>query len=298
VDSSGFLIDPNTGYRVQRTGTTGEPTATSSGFQVSGDNNIKVPFGASLPGTTTANMTFQGNLSTTMNVGDSKTTALQVYDSQDTPRTLSVTFTKTGVNTFDATATIDGGGTATVTGGPITFDTSGDLVSPGTLSVSVSGLSGTAAQTISLNLGTPGETDGLTQLGGGSTASAVTQDGTGAGTLNNVSIDQNGIIQGLFSNGSTVPLAQLAIAGFDNETGLIRSGNNYYTTSPASGGAIIGSAGSGGNGAIQGGALEGSNVDIATEFARLIIAQRGYQANAETITAANTVLEQLGNIIH
>lgn len=296
VDANGFLVDPNTGYRVQRAGIVGEGSATLPGFQVSGNQNIKVPLGIGAAGTQTANVNYQGNLSSSLQVGESTTTAIQVYDSQSTPRALSVTFTKTAANTFTASAVI-GGGTATLAASQVTFDTAGLLVSPGSLTLNVTGIPGAANQTITLNLGTPGQATGLTQFGGTSTATAITQDGTGFGTLTDVTFDASGILQGQFSNGRTIPLAQLAIAGFNNEGGLIRSGNNYFLTSASSGEALVGTAGAGGLGTIQGSALEGANVDIAIEFSRLIIAQRGFQVNARTITAANETLQELANII-
>lgn len=296
VDAAGFLVDPVTGFRVQRTGTVGEPQPGLPGFQTPGVTDIRVPFGAGLSGVPTSNVVLQGNLSSTLNVGDSITTSIQIYDSQSTLRALVLTFTKTAVNQFQASATVTGG-TATIPPTPIVFDTSGLLVSPATLTVSISGIAGAAPQNIVLDLGTPGTSSGLTQFGGSSTATAVTQDGFGSGTLVSVSFNQNGELVGQFSNGRTQPLAQLALAGFNNESGLLRSGNNYYSASPSSGEAIIGTAGSGGLGLVQGSALEGSNVDIATEFARLIIAQRGFQVNARTITAANETLQELANLI-
>lgn len=296
VDAAGFLIDPNTGFRVQRTGTVGEGTATLPGFQVAGNQDIRVPFGAGAPGTATTAVQYQGNLSSSLAVGQGTTTAIQVFDSQSTPRALTVTFTKTGANAFDVTAQISGG-TATIAVPGVTFDTAGLLVGPGSLSVSITGIAGAAPQTVTLNLGTPGQATGLTQFGGTSTAAAVTQDGNGFGTLTDISFDNAGNVQGQFSNGRTIAIAQLAIAGFNNEGGLLRTGNNYFQTSAASGEALVGTAGSGGLGAIQGSALEGANVDIAIEFSRLIIAQRGFQVNARTITAANETLQELANII-
>ena len=239
IDSAGYLVDPNTGYRVQRTGLVGEGTATLPGFQVSGNNDIRIPIGAGLAGIPTANTSFQGNLSSGLAVGETVTTAIQVYDSQSAPRSLTITFTKTADNTFSVSALISGG-TATVPATPVIFDTSGLLVSPATLAVDISGIPGTAPQTITLNLGTPGQSTGLTQFGGTSTATAVTQDGSGFGTLVGSAFDQLGQVIGQFSNGRTVPIAQMAIAGFNNEAGLLRQGDNYFLASPASGGAVIG----------------------------------------------------------
>lgn len=296
VDASGFLTDPSTGFRVQRSGQVGEGSATDPAFQVPGNQDIRVPFGAGAPGLPTTAVQYQGNLSSTLLVGASSTTAIQVYDSQSTARALTVTFTKTASNTFSATASISGG-TANIAAPTITFDTAGLLVSPATLSVDVTGIPGAAAQTITLNIGTPGQATGLTQFGGTSTATAVTQDGSGFGTLTDVSYDTSGVVQGRFSNGRTIPLAQLAVAGFNNVGGLLRSGQNYFEASSASGEALIGVAGQGGLGSVTGSALESANVDIAIEFSRLIVAQRGFQVNARTITAANDTLQELANII-
>jgi flagellar hook protein FlgE len=296
LDSGGFLVDPGTGNRVQRSGNVGEPTATLPGFQVPGSQDIRVPLGAGLAGLPTTSVTYQGNLSSSLAVGESATTSIQVYDSQSTPRALTVTFTKTASNTFDIATSISGG-TATPASTTVTFDTAGLLVSPASIAVNITGIPGAAAQTVNLGLGTPGQTTGLTQFGGTSTATATTQDGTGFGTLTDVSFDTNGNVQGRFTNGRTVAIAQLAIAGFNNPGGLVRMGANSFVASAASGEALIGIAGLGGLGTIQGGSLEGANVDIAIEFSRLIIAQRGFQVNARTITAANETLQELASIV-
>jgi len=296
VDAAGFLVDPNTGFRVQRTGTVGQGSATTPGFQVPGINDIRVPFGAGAQGTPTSSVTLQGNISSGLSIGQTASTAIQVFDSQSSPQALSLTFTKTGVNTYDVATSVSNG-TATLPPTSVTFDTSGLLVSPATVTVNVAGINGAAAQTVTVNLGTAGQATGLTQFGGASTAAAVTQDGSGSGTLASVSFDGNGQLIGQFSNGRTIPLAQLAIAGFNNEGGLLRTGQNYFSTGPASGEAIIGVAREGGRGGIQGASLEGSNVDVAIEFSRLIIAQRGFQVNARTVTAANETLQELANII-
>ena len=296
VDANGFLVDPSTGARVQRTGTVGEGSATSPGFQVSGDNDIRVPFGAGATGTPTSSVRLQGNLNRDMAIGGTSPAGIQVFDSQSGAQSLSLTFTKTGVNTFQLSGTIPGA-TVTIPATPITFDGNGLLVSPATLTASISGIPGANPQTITLNLGTPGQAVGITQFGGASDAAAVTQDGTGAGSLTQVSIDNNGNVQGTFTNGRTIALAQLSLATFNNEGGLIRQGSNYFAAGAGSGEPLVGPAGSGGRGQVQGSALEGSSVDIAIEFSRLILAQRGFQVNSRTISAANETLQELANII-
>ena len=297
IDSNGFLVDPATGFLVQRYGTVGEPTPTLPGFQTAGDARIRVPFGSGAQGIPTATVNYQGNVSSTLPVGEGKTTALQVYDSLSTAQTLTVAYTKTAPNTYDISATI-AGATVAITGATqVTFDSNGFLLSPASTTINVSGLPGTSAQNITLNLGTIGQGTGLTQFGGVSTANAVTQDGLASGVLTSVSIDNDGNLQGQFSNGRTLALAQLAVAGFNNESGLLRAGNNYFSSGPASGEPLVGVARDGGRGGIQGGALEGSNVDVSIEFSRLIIAQRGYQINAKTVSAANEQLQTLAQII-
>ncbi|WP_020475427.1 flagellar hook protein FlgE [Zavarzinella formosa] len=296
VDANGFLVDPNTGFRVQRFGTVGDGSATAPGFQTAGDPNIKIPFGAGAPGVPTANVNFQGNISTGLTTGQSYSTAIQIFDNQSTGRSLNVTFTKTATpDTYTVSGTVTGG-TVAFSPATVTFDsTTGLLQSPGTIVASFTGLPGT--QSVNLNLGTPGQSTGITEFGDPSSATAVTQDGKSSGTLTTVSVDTDGTINGIFSNGRVIPLAQLAIGTFNNTGGLTRSGTNYFTTSASSGEALIGTASTGGRGTIQGGSLENSNVDIAVEFSRLIIAQRGFQVNAKTITVASDVLDQLASII-
>jgi flagellar hook protein FlgE len=152
-------------------------------------------------------------------------------------------------------------------------------------------------QTLSFNFGTAGGFDGLTQNGGTSSASATGQNGFAAGFLSTLSIGQDGVINGVFTNGQTLAIAQVAVANFANPGALNRVGNNYYTLSSESGPALIGAGQTGGRGAVEQGQLESSNVDVSLEFTRLIIAQEGYQVNSHVITAADQILQDLGNII-
>lgn len=298
VDANGFLVDPATGARVQRFGTVGEGSGTLPAFQVPGDNDIRVPFGAGAVGSPTANVRYQGNLNRDAAVGDTVTAPIQIFDSQSGPQTLNVQFSKTGINTWQATGSLSTAGTTvTIPPTPITFDGTGMLVSPASLTATITGIAGANPQTVNLLLGTPGSAVGISQFGGASNASAVTQDGTGAGSLTQVSVDANGNVQGSFTNGRVIPLAQLAISSFNNDGGLIREGDNYYVTGPGSGEALVGPAASGGRGIIQGNALEGSSVDVAIEFSRLILAQRGFQINSRTISVANETLQELANVV-
>jgi flagellar hook protein FlgE len=152
-------------------------------------------------------------------------------------------------------------------------------------------------QTIGLSLGTVGKLDGLTQFAGTSTAVAREQDGYSSGRLSSVSISNEGVVVGAFSNGIKKDIATLQIALFQNASGLEDMGNSYFVPSGNSGDAVATQAMSGGAGTVHGGALEKSNADVATEFVNLIQAQNGYQANARTIRVATDILAELSNLI-
>jgi flagellar hook protein FlgE len=102
-------------------------------------------------------------------------------------------------------------------------------------------------------------------------------------------VGTDGTINGTFSNGQTLALGQVAVASFANSQGLVATGGNNYAASASSGSAVIGIAGTGGRGTIIGGSIEMSNVNIATEFAKLIEAQQAYSANAKSVTTFNSV---------
>jgi flagellar hook protein FlgE len=131
----------------------------------------------------------------------------------------------------------------------------------------------------------------LTQLAAPNSTASIQQDGTSSGTLQNFSIGSDGTITGSFSNGTTATLGQIALASFPDEQGLSRNGDNDFVPTLASGQPTIGAPTSGGLGSISGGALEQSNVDIATEFANLIVAQRSYEANARVVTTFDTIAQ-------
>ncbi|MGO8984066.1 MAG: flagellar hook protein FlgE [Terriglobales bacterium] len=131
----------------------------------------------------------------------------------------------------------------------------------------------------------------LTQTAAASSTTSIQQDGASSGTLQSFNIGSDGTITGSFSNGTTATLGQIGLASFANEQGLSRNGDNTYSTTLASGQPDIGAPTSGGLGSISGDALEQSNVDIATEFANLIVAQRSYEANARVITTFDQVAQ-------
>lgn len=254
----------------------------------------------------------------TIGGNDSKTFKITVFDNQGQQHVLTGAFVKTDAsNTWDMVVqSVDGerqgewsnydihGSSALnrrISG--IEFNTDGSFkglnsaAETAEFSVQYANNPG-ITQTISLDLGTPGEFTGLTQFASQqSSAAALTQDGYEAGSLSSVTIDNTGMLVGTFTNGVKVNIAALQIGLFQNSGGLESVGNGYYLPTANSGEPIETMAGTGGAGSISGKSLEKSNVDIATEFVNLMEAQNGYQANSRTIRVATDVLQELTNLI-
>jgi flagellar hook protein FlgE len=131
-----------------------------------------------------------------------------------------------------------------------------------------------------------------------SASSSITQDGLPAAQLTNVTITDGGSVLAQFSNGSQLQVAQLALASIRNPDSLVSTGNNNFRIGQDTAPPVVGQAGTGGRGAIVGGSLESSNVDMATEFTQLIIYQRSYSANARVITTTDQISQETINLIH
>jgi flagellar hook protein FlgE len=206
----------------------------------------------------------------------------------------------------DGSTVADGGvtwqdlGTASTIGTTIlAFDSNGKLTSPtGNVSgITASGLAdGAASLNLQWNLFDGNKAPLISQLAAASTTSSTLQNGYGSGSLTDYNINSDGIIMGSFSNGRTAALGQIALANFANGQGLQREGENNFSSTLASGAPVIGVPGAGGRGTVSGGSLELSNVDIAKEFSSLIVAQRGYEANARTITTFDQIMQDTINL--
>ncbi len=186
--------------------------------------------------------------------------------------------------------TIAAGSTAFVAGDKFTVATA-----PGTLAaippIPITNFAdGASNQTFNWNV-LNGTAPVITQVAAPSTTSSTQQDGSSSGSLVNFSIGSDGTITGSFSNGKTQALGEVALANFANVNGLQLNGNTDYTPTLASGPAVVGVPGTGGLGTLSGGSLELSNVDIATEFANLIVAQRGFQADAKVVTTFDQITQ-------
>ncbi len=237
--------------------------------------------------------------------GGSFSTSVAVFDSLGSSHVLGYTFTKTAANTWNYAITIPAadvgaaGAPVTINSGALVFNGAGQLVSPtaNVTGITIAGLAdGANNLTFDWNVLGPNGAGLLSQVAGPSATSTTQQDGFSSGNLVSYIIQADGTIQGTFSNGQTSALGQIALASFTNEQGLIRSGSNEFLASLSSGQANVGSPGTGGRGTLSGGALEQSNVDIATQFAQLIIAERSYQANAKSVTTFDEVTQATLNL--
>jgi flagellar hook protein FlgE len=186
--------------------------------------------------------------------------------------------------------TVNPGSTAFATGDKITIPTA--PVNLGNITkIPITGFAdGATNQTFNWDV-LNGTTPLLTQVAAPSSTSGIEQDGSSSGSLVSFAIGSDGTITGSFSNGKTQALGELALANFANVDGLQLDGSTNYTPTLASGPAVVGVPGAGGLGTISGGSLELSNVDIATEFANLIVAQRGFEADAKAVTTFDQITQ-------
>jgi flagellar hook protein FlgE len=182
--------------------------------------------------------------------------------------------------------------------GSVQFDAYGEMTAPvANPTLSVSGFSNGAADlSFAFNLLDNSGKGLITGYASASAVSTTFQDGLGASVLADISITSDGVIVGLTANGQSVPLAQLAIATFQNVDGLQKFQGSTFTAFSSAGEPSIGVAGVGGRGSIKGSALEQSNVDMAQEFINLIVAQRAYQANSKIITATDELYQDAINL--
>jgi flagellar hook protein FlgE len=235
-------------------------------------------------------------------------TSITAYDSIGQSHAMQVYFKKTADNSWAWHALVDG---SDVTGGTAGTPVEGGT---GTLTFTASGafqsVAGTTAtfnfkgtdQTIGLNFGTTiadgaSGLDGTTQFANPNVVNSQSQDGFASGTLSSLSIDQNGTISGIYTNGRTIPIGQISLATFQNLQGLYNAGSGLYSETSDSGMPLIGDPNSGVLGSISSYSLELSNVDLATEFVNLISMQRAYQANTKIITTGDQLLSDIINII-
>jgi len=311
VDALSGATTPSTvsgGQITLHTGTTNDLTITSSntaalaalGLPAAGVSKLRTVVNSPATGAVSAN-----DQQTFLNESISGS-AVTAYDSTGTAVNLQLRWAKvdsstlggTHANTWNLFYESNPGATGTNTvwtnaGTNFTFGPSGALTSPSVPAVTIPSVT-VGNQTLgnlSFNIGSGALTQ-YASVGGTATINAVTQNGYAAGQLQSVAINNNGIVVGTFSNGQNLDLASVSLSHFNGTNYLKSLDGGAYAVTEQSGPAILGASGS-----ISGSSLEGSNTDIASEFTKLIVTQQAYSANTKVITTANSMVQDLLNVL-
>jgi flagellar hook protein FlgE len=238
---------------------------------------------------------------------------INVYDSQGGSQPLQISYVKTGPNQWayevaytGPEANIDNGGDPNpIAHGTLTFDSNGALVdatnsdgsSNGDGSVNVTipwnASSGLVSQPINLDFGTPGKSDGTSQFDTDSVMTNADVNGAVFGNVTGVKIDADGTVNANYSNGLSEAVYKIPLVTFANADGLSQVSGNAFAQTAQSGTPMVNEAGTGGSGTIASNSLEGSTVDLATEFTNMITTQRAYSASARVVTTASQMLDTL-----
>ena len=298
-DKDGVLVNED-GYKVQGLAiasgtTTGSPTA------------IDISSVTSSP-KATSEMRMAMNLDSATVASGTFTNTISVYDSLGNQIPLTLTFTKgTAANTWEVTGSVPN----SVSSGTVTFDATSTLVfgADGKLTdpidadikITIPDVSTGASATMTVTWDLYDDVNkvpynDITQFSGSSGVTFQNQNGYATGSVSSVQVGEDGKVTGVFTNGKTKELYQIVLAKFPNYQGLSAVGNNLYAATIDSGEPVIGAAKTSGRGSISQSSLEMSNVDLATEFVKMIVTQRAYQANAKVITTSNEVLQELINM--
>ena len=297
-DKDGVLVNED-GYKVQG-------LAIASGTTTGSPTSIDISSVTSSPSATTA-MRMAMNLDSSTPASGTFTNTITIYDSLGNKIPLTLTFTKgTDANTWEVTGSVP----SSVSSGTVSFDTStlvfgpdGKLLEPldADIEITIDNLKTGASGTMTVNWDLYDDVNkasynDMTQFSGSSGVTFQNQDGYATGSVSSVQVGENGMVTGVFTNGKTLALYQIVLAKFPSYQGLSAVGNNLYAATIDSGEPVIGAAKTSGRGSISQMSLEMSNVDLATEFVKMIITQRAYQANAKVITTSNEVLQELINM--
>ncbi|WP_249979037.1 flagellar hook protein FlgE [Vreelandella olivaria] len=288
----------------------GYPADAEGNVQVGGNVvPLQIP-----PGDLEANASTQLNVSLNLDAGQPVITAsfdannantynystnATVFDSQGNARNLSIYFTKTASNEWDVNGRLSGGpsdgGTYDVDLGSLVFTQNGTLQADNTVPALFNTDEfgdGNPLATLDIDL----SFEGSTQFASQSTVNDTTQDGYTSGALVGITIEEDGTIMRNYSNEESRAAGQVALVTFRNPEGLRPDGDNLWAATGASGQELIGAPGAGLRGLIQPSAIETSNVDMASELVDMIIAQRAYQANSQSISTQDELLQTIINL--
>lgn len=306
VDKDGYLVNSNEqrlqGYTVDSAGDLGT-TATDLLLSYA-PVNPKATSTATIKANLDSSETVPAAFSAANPVATSNfAVGMTVYDSIGNDHLVTTYFRKNGAGDWQwycvaGASEATSGVATTCASGTLTFDSSGRQTAFTQATNDFDFTGGPAqSQSITFNMGSlypaSSGTDGLTQFGSASTLSSLTQNGYQSGSLTTVEIDTDGTISGNYTNGTSATLGQVVLATFANEQGLKRVGGNVFASSLTSGEALLAGAKTGGRGEILSQTLEQSNVDLANELIKMVIIQRGFQANSRTISVVNELLGSL-----
>ncbi|KJC48866.1 flagellar hook protein FlgE [Bradyrhizobium sp. LTSP857] len=304
TDNAGYLENNGSYLEGWRTDSDGNVVGNESASNLQAINTQV----ASTSGSATTKTTIAANLPSDAATGDIYTSSMTVYDSLGAANSMQVTWTKTGTNAWsasfaDPTSTSD---TTTATGTTsstvdITFNSDGSLAStsPSPATVAVTGWTdGAADSTITMNLGTVGGTDGLTQYASGETTptvnvTSIDSDGLSYGKLSSIAIGKNGVVDATYSNGQTIAIYKIAVATFADPTGLSAASDGLYSATVTSGNAALQASGENGAGTIYGSELESSTTDTSSQFSSMISAQQAYSAASQVISTVDKMYDTL-----
>jgi flagellar hook protein FlgE len=324
------------GYPVSSDGTVGSQLAniSSNGLGGKGEATANVSVQANLDASADS-VTETGGYqagdmedSSTTGVTPQFQTTLNVYDSQGGTQPLQVSYVKTGANTWQYEVSYQGDpnnlqsttsnpnnlkvptDSNPIASGTMTFGSDGSLqdVVPtggpdnhsGTVSLTIpwSSTSGLQPQTIAFNMGTAGTTGGTSQFASTSQLGSSNIDGAAFGSVTGLTVGTDGTVSANYSNGLTQSVFKVPLATFPNPDGLSLVQGNAYAQSGSSGTPVVNDADTAGSGTIQAYALEGSTVDLATEFTNMITTQQAYSASARIVSTASQMLDELMQMQH
>jgi flagellar hook protein FlgE len=292
LSQSGQLITTD-GLSVMGYGASGGVVNTNGGV-----TPISLPVSSTQGAQATANLSMTTSLDSSAATGTTFSSQATLHDSLGQSHLATVTYTKTGLNTWGYSVALPAGdytGTPVNNTGTLTFNSAGSLTAPtgNVAGVDFPGMTdGSSDLSFNFNLYNSSGNPIVTQTSGASNTSATTQDGFSSGAYQGFSVNGSGVITAQFSNGNAEIVGQVAVALVSSNAGLQRFGGGNYGVTSASGAVTVGTGGVGGRGQIEGDSLEASNVDISTEFSDLIVAQRAFEANSKAVTTFDTVTQE------
>lgn len=298
VDKNGYIVNTQgyqlTGYSANSTGTIlpASPTAIyidTADLMPAQTAAVEMGLNLDSRSVVPANPWIAGSANPDPSTYNSST-SVTLFDSLGNSHIETLYFRTAGAGNWNMFSQLDGAATGAAT--PVAFSTTGQLTTPMPLTIAGLAVTTGAVSPFSVTL----DLTSSTQYGSSFGVNRQTQDGFASGRLSGITIGDDGVIQGRYSNGQTRNLGQVVLANFANPQGLISLGNNLWGESPRSGQPLVGAPGTGSLGLLSAGSVEESNVDLTAELVNMITAQRNYQANAQSIKTQDQVLQTLVNL--